>query len=484
MADGVAISLDQAVGWTPTIVRFSMGGENYTVRNATKVVKNVNPANNEGTEVGEFNGSSLILLDTWVAGTSPLITNSNGVTSSPVSGEGSVANTDGVTFRTASAPLVPGAFSVLGSFTDGTTFNVTADTDTGEINDDGVVGRVDYQTGVVELRFGTPTVSTGTGTVDVSYLGVTGVTRLELAQVGADTLRYNAVAYSYIPLDAEILGLDPVRLPADGRVPIFRAGTVAVVHHTAVSAPMSVTNGQTVSLGRTRVSRVRVFGDDGVAINTGFTVNRVAGTVTFTSVAGYDQPITIENRIEDAALVSDAQISGLIRFTRPMTHDYPDGSMVSSALLLGDMFARVSAIYDQGTWTNVWSNDLIGSAASATYDSINHPPTVLNEDAVTERWAIVFTGTTNFNIIGEHLGQVGSSNTTLGAAPLNPATGNPYFELSSVGFGGGWAAGNVIRINTVGALRPVWVSRVVQQGEPTETSDSFTLLVRGDVDTP
>ena len=50
------------------------------------------------------------------------------------------------------------------------------------------------------------------------------------------SLRYNAVSYAYLPLDAELVGVDPVRLPADGRVPIFRDGDVIVVAHEQISA--------------------------------------------------------------------------------------------------------------------------------------------------------------------------------------------------------------------------------------------------------
>jgi len=37
-------------------------------------------------------------------------------------------------------------------------------------------------------------------------------------------------------------------------------------------------------------------------------------------VSGYSQPVTIEHRIEDMAVVRDVQINGEISFTRPLTH--------------------------------------------------------------------------------------------------------------------------------------------------------------------
>lgn len=465
--------------WGP--IRFTLGGELYTTR-ADKLLKNIDPATGNGLEVGTTYGYT-VTLNTWTAGISPLVTTVSGATVPPTSGALTRMLSDGVTFRTASAPLVPSGFSIQGEFEDGTTFNAASDTD-GIINADGVVGTIDFQTGIAEIRFGETAGGAGTGILDLSYLGIPGVTNVTMRQARTDTLRYNAVAYSYLPLDASILGLDPVRLPSDGRVPIFRPGSVAVVHHTANTSPATVSNGQTINVGRERIARARVIGNNGATITAGYAANLDAGTITFSNVTGYSQPVHIEHRIEDAALVADAQISGLIRFTRHLTHDFPIGSQISSALIVGNLFARVSSLFDQVTWTNVWSDDLIGSAAGASYDVINHPPEVFNEGAVTERWALVFGGTTTFSIFGEHLGLIGTGNTAADCMPLNPQTGTPYFILRSTGFGSGWPAGSVIRLNTVGALAPVWVARVIQQGEPTETNDSFTLLVRGDVDTP
>ncbi|MEJ3702634.1 hypothetical protein, partial [Pseudomonas aeruginosa] len=63
-------------------------------------------------------------------------------------------------------------------------------------------------------------------------------------------LRYNAVVFTSLPLDATLLGLDPVRLPADGRVPVFREGDVMVVTHTAETTVPSPQAGGVLQLGR------------------------------------------------------------------------------------------------------------------------------------------------------------------------------------------------------------------------------------------
>jgi hypothetical protein len=123
-----------------------------------------------------------------------------------------------------------------------------------------------------------------------------------------------------------------------------------------------------------------------------------------------------------------------------------------------------------------------GSAAPATFNDAVYPIAVSNKGAATERWAIVFVSNTAYNIVGENVGVIGTGNTATNSAPLNPATGEPYFTLPSAGWGLGWSVGNVLRFNTVAAAFPVWVVRTILQGPETVPNDTFTLLVRGDVD--
>jgi len=82
------------------------------------------------------------------------------------------------------------------------------------------------------------------------------------------------------------------------------------------------------------------------------------------------------------------------------------------------------------------------------------------------------------------VGVIATGTTTTVCAPINPASGTPYFTIPAAGWGLGWSTGNVFRFNTVGAYFPVWVVRTIQQGPETVTQDSFTLLIRGDVDRP
>lgn len=471
-------------------VTFTLGGTSY-VTQGTDVVANPNPSTGVGTVVGTIEPATGTVTLTEVPISSPTTVENLTVAIAPPA---SSATCHKITIRTASAPLRPGSFSVSWTspnpspVNSDTNHTATADLD-GYINTPDVIGIIDYARGVVQLWFTTDYIRVTGGDLplsDFSSLGIPGVTTRKSWMAHTVSLRYNAVAYSYLPLDATLLGIEPVRLPSDGRVPIFRPGGFVVVGHTG-EITATVSNAQVIDCARVRLSRVRVIGDDGVVINTGYTADLEAGTVTFTDVSGYSQPVTIQHRIEDMMMTSDVQINGQLTFTRALSHHYPLGSYVSSALIAGgngDMFARVSVLFDQATWNGTYADVVSGSSATGTFNAAQYPITVTNRGARTERWVVQFTSGTTFNVIGENVGVIATGSVNSNCAPMNPATSVPYFTIPALGWGSGWSAGNVLRFNTIGAEFPIWVVRTVQQGPETVPDDSFTLLIRGDVNTP
>ena len=464
----------------PGSVNFTLGGRSYFDR-AGNLYYGLDVASGSAIKAGTLNyQSGEVTLDSWVAAASSAVSVKSLLTSMdghPV---------DEVTFRAPVAPLRTGSVQVLATWLAGGLLNVSANT-AGDFIGTDVSGHVDYDTGVVRLRFGSYVTAAGNETAvwySAANVGADGKI-FKPAPVIANTIRFNAVGFTYLPLDADILGLDPVRLPQDGKVSIFRPGGFAVLGHTG-SISATVSNGQIINCARVRLSRVRVIGADGRVINTGYTADLEAGTVTFTSVSGYAQPVVVEHRIEDMVQVSDVQINGQLAFTRQVTHSYPfPGSFISSALVAQDLKARVSVLFDQATWDSVTYADAVtGSVAPGTYNDILAPLVVTNNGAVTEKWALRFTNTTTFDVIGEHVGTISSGSIATDTSPINPATGSPYFTIKGIGWGSGWSVGNVLRFNTVGALFPVWIVRTIQQGPESVINDKFTVLVRGDVDRP
>ena len=478
-----AVTLDILPAVTNSIVpgslRLTIGSHVYVDR-AGVLVKDPSASTNSGTAAGAVNYSTgIVTLEDFpgnVAASASVIC---------LTRRGDWLEFS-LKFRISGAPIQPASLALRANRASDSVQITASSAMNGDITG-AADGLVDFQFGIASVQFGAWVADASLTTqqkqewwYDADAIVSGNIFKPTL--VFADTARFNAVAVSNLPLSAEVLGLDPVRLPVDGRVPILRKGDVLVIHHTATTAPATVSNSQTVNLGRERIARVRVIGANGNTIASGYSANLDAGTVTFSNVSGYSQPVTIEHRIEDMVLCSDAQINGDLTITRPLTHGFPLGSLVSSALLIGDMKARVSVFFDQQTWTG-WYDTLQGSAATGTYNKTQYPVVVTNRGAIEERWEIIFTNANTINVIGETVGQIVTGHAIVNdLAPVNPETGVPYFSLDKLGWGAGWSAGNVIRMNTVAANYPVWVARTVLQGNPTTQSDQFTLGIRGDVD--
>ncbi len=387
-------------------------------------------------------------------------------------------------FRTAAAPLKPSSFSIRFSRATGGVQNVTAAPD-GSIVAAGVVGVVDYQTGICQLNFGEFVTAAGNEAQPWYNAGaVVGGQIWRPAAIAVSTLRYTAVAYTYLPLGEDVLGVDPVRLPQDGRVVILKRARVLVVHHTKSETPQTVANATVINTGRTLLSWLKVYGANGTEIVNGFTKNLNAGTVTFSDVTGYSQPVTVRSRIETESLCSDALIDGTVSLQRPLAHNYPaNETYISSVLLGGTLQAGVTQAFSQQTWTNEWADSRIGNPILAQYDQTTYPIAVSNDGAITQRWALIFTSSTTFRLVGETRGEVITGNTATVLSPVNPTTGVPMFTLLPAGFGGGYAAGNVLRFNTRGAVLPVWCVRTVEQSPPgAEGTGQILLESRGAID--
>lgn len=374
-------------------------------------------------------------------------------------------------FRIASAPVKVGVFQIqagalVGSANAG-----------GVISGGGWGGTVDFQRGIVAWN--------RTNTVWADW----GAWQA-LNPIAASELSYNAVFLQYLPLDATLLGLDTVRLPLDGKVPIYRPGDLVVVHNTLTTQLTNpLTKGTVYPLGRERIASVRVKDVLGVVVPSSlYTTDLNPGTLTVSvgsDITPYSQPFTVEHRIEDMLVCSVADISGQIKTLSSLTHNFPaNTSFVSSALPFGDLFARPFGYLEQSTWTGAWSDVLIGTAPLANFNEGQYPVVCTNRGAITERWALIFNNTTTFHVVGESVGDLGTFSMVSAAAPINPATGAPYFTLPALGWGNGWATGNVLRFNTAACGAPFWPIRTVLQGPASLDSDVFSIAFRGDVDRP
>lgn len=390
-------------------------------------------------------------------------------------------------FRTSGSPLRPASTYVQATALDGVQLSGTCDAN-GVIDTTHVHGVVEQSMGVVSVRFGQWLTAAGNeGEPWYDPANVVGSLVFRPRAIQPQTLRYSTVVVSSLPLSADALGLDPVRLPSNGQVQIYRQADVAVLHHTGTHNAGTPAAGSTIDVGREDLESLWLEDANKLRLSTAlYAADPDTGIVTMAadaSLAGYVTPISAKHRIVQEFQISDVQINGLISLGGPLLRDFPMGSQLSSALMFGDIFARVEHVFDQRTWTGVWSDSLIGDQADVQYNDTDYPIEVLNESAVNERWRLdILTSGGNARLIGENLGVVWTGNIANDIAPVSIQTGKVFMVIRKEGFGlSPWPVLTQLRFNTVSAAPSYWAARVILPGASLE-GDAYRSQLRGDSD--
>jgi len=330
--------------------------------------------------------------------------------------------------------------------------------------------------GVYRLT-GFPNQTTGPrvyGAAKTSAIVSTGATAVPMVRVVAQVAGHGGTTSARTSVE----GFGPMReapnLPdygvnysgSAGYVPFVMDGDMVTLWHEDATAPAVAVIGVPVNTGRTNLDQLAVVGNNGVEIarflangptvSAGCTADLAAGTVNFTNVTGYSQPVTVRHRIAHRSSVAD--VNSNVVLADAVTRDFPSGSVLSSHLPLGDLQAAVTTVFAQQAWTRVWSDTLIGNSAAFQLDG---DIVVTNQGAEDDRYALVFGTGNDFTCYSERYGQIGTGLTTVTFAPINPATGAPLFTIPSTAFGAGILVGSVLRFNTVAAAAPVWELRSV-----------------------
>lgn len=398
---------------------------------------------------------------------------------------------------TDSAPLVPQTFELRATGINGDQVIATTDPN-GGLQGDHVLGRVNENLGMFEAQFG-------------DFVNDADLTSTEKSEwwyragdVGAvipgkiwrpfvidpDSIRVNYVSRTYLPVDPEILGLEPTRLPSDGRVPVYAKGRVLCVGYQDEIAPDTYSASDEIVFPKERITHVWVKNASGHLITSGYSATEAeldAGKITVTDPSEWEQPVSVIWRIQEFALCTDVQINGTLGIQRPLSYDFPAGSVVSSVLLYTDAFGRIGTVFDQKTWDGITFRDSVyGDPAVGTYNAGAYPIEVTNGSALPERYAIRFrSNATDFDLIGEFSGAIAQGTRLEDFEPMNPYfPGRPLFKLKAAGWGSLWAAGETLFIPMYAAMRSFAAIRAVQPSAPTGLSMHVDLLAGGDIDRP
>lgn len=118
-----------------------------------------------------------------------------------------------------------------------------------------------------------------------------------------------------------------------------------------------------------------------------------------------------------------------------------------------------------------------GSFDSATVGNL----VAHNKGAVEENWTLTFTSATTFTVSGNTVGGLASpGSVSADFAPLNPATGTPYFTIKAIGWGGTFQTNDTVTFATQPAAIPIWYRRQVPAGTFSLANDFTSLAIHGE----
>lgn len=468
----------------PSSINVSWGGRRYFDR-LSGLYTDLDAKTGAATLAGsvDYQTGRLMLKNwRWTNGYNPVITAlATSIDGNPV---------DAVTFRAPSSPLRPGSLQVRAIATDGTQVTGIADY-SGKLTNGNMDGFVEVEYGVTDIRFGK--LVTAAGNEDEDWFDPEAVDSSgkiwQPKPVFAETITYNAAAYSYLPIDSTVVKIDTVRLPQDGRIPIFRRGdTIIIGNRKTDDIGSAHTGGQTVQLSRTDVDRICVSDADDKPVNAElWDYDLDAGSITWKTpldLSMYKMPLSVMHAQEERNRILKADIDGTLTLIFPVKRDYPiEDTYVSSVLIGGDLQVRVSIPFTQRSWDNVWRDEPKGDQLLNKLNLKDYPMVLTDDGAIQERWMIKMTGTNQFELYGETLGFVMRDDTLTDLTPINPATDKPYFTLPKEAFGtdAPWASQDIIRFNTWGTLMPTWVLCAVQPSSTAPVGeDGFTQCLYGD----
>lgn len=185
-----------------------------------------------------------------------------------------------------------------------------------------------------------------------------------------------------------------------------------------------------------------------------------------------DRPATSGNGNEEWHTVSAVTYdSDTIRLelATPLANAYAIGNtLVSSVISLASV---------AGLW-----NAFTVNSASGNYDTTTMGNLVAhNKGAIEQDWTLTFIGPEDFMVSGNLLGPLPAPGSLhADYAPINPATGTPYFTLRAVSWSGNFSANDTLTFHTSPAAIPLWYRRRVPPGTFSLANDFASVALQGE----
>ncbi len=434
-------------------ITFDFGGDTYISQNGiVGTTFNSNQLNPKGS-LDAYSG--IVVLDAWDDG----VTNAVPYVYAHYQGNEDQFDEE-ISWYIKGAPIQHGSLAGTVVFADETIAHFSTDnTDVISSVDSDIVGTIDTTTGFAKITSAT--------------LGMS-----------VKSLTYTAVIQRVIPVNPDVIKMDTVRLPIDGKMSVYRAGDLVIILHNQVTSATYATGDVVNMRPETNYVTIKDSTDAYVDVSK-YTIDWGAKTITWDDVSGVAMPVTIMDRVENLRVVSRVRNTGELVLLSGVSYPFPaNETLVCSALIHTTMYASHTTPFDQQT-TSDWSDSVTGNPAIGNWNVTLKPITLTNQGTIDERWMIVFRSTGNVDVIGEKLGYVLQDvDPQINIAPINPFQQVPYVVIEGGSFVG-FTSGQVIRFNTKASAQPYWLMESVSVGDATDTSiDANKLCVefRGSVD--
>lgn len=323
-----------------------------------------------------------------------------------------------------------------------------------------------------------------TGTNCTGTVSETGYVDIEFSQgVKPESISYDFNEVSVITVPAPPGGFDTSTLPNNGTVNIFNEFGQICVQNRVRTQHQNLTSGQSINV-IVDANFVDIVDGQGMSLwsvtDANYSYDKVKGEVKINAGISVFSPPYIITAIQSELVTIGAMNSNELSLLTPLKRAYPMGATVSSVQVLGDFQGQTKDERTLSAWQNNFGE--IGAAASSAINTTQYPIELTNIGAIAQRWAIVFTSTTAYNVVGESVGNIYSGDTLNDCAPINSFAGAPYFVLRKQAFGAGLNPGEAFLFETLAASKPTMITRSVSPGHSEIVRDNSTLSFRGNKD--
>lgn len=140
---------------------------------------------------------------------------------------------------------------------------------------------------------------------------------------------------------------------------------------------------------------------------------------------------------------------------------------------------KVASTLEPGTIESIVQNFSV-SSGSGTYNDTSYPIELFNKGTIEQDWVATFTSASDYNLVGDIAGAVGSGNTASNFSPTNPETGASYLTILSAGFGGTFVSSDTISFTTSPCAVGLWYNRNVPVGAASISGNGAHVGISGE----